>query len=1397
MESLPTLQNFHLALTHDGTAIDAEEELLSVISHLLVCAIEDPGIPNPVRHTTLLGQSLRNADITNGNISEILRIYLYAVATGEVRILHGVTLDRDRERRVPDHHCTDADQPTTASLGKNHTYYELLHNNYTWKLSECLKQQPFVSLNPSVKTQMLAHLCNDLLLNKAVMKQIEGSLESMAQYKREKYLLDNRVRKYRHMHMRKIRMEQFERSQMLARQQAEMQPNQVAAVSVPAVPMVGGFVEPIQPPTTTVAATAATTTVAATGVVPAVGEPATAAAAAGDNNNVPHTPEKDAETTTVAPTDDVENSASATADASLPVSTATPPAVTVTGADEPTTPTTAGNPTVDALPSTPVAPGAPAAAALVKTISNLTNASSMTDVSELANQKDDSMHSTDIAMAGSCNNAITPLAKTNSGIFESPVKVTAAVSSIAATINAVASTADATNKSLDDGFSVAEMTSPLMSTPHAPRAILNNGSSTPDMNSLMNKKIVDMSTNDVTMDDDMSDLESEGTMLEEDEDNRLTADEVAKKLEKILKSSAHNKIMLEQSCNQLRAICHGQDRYWRRYWQLPKTGGIFVEALEAAQPDILKYHSIDDDLLSLQSDESDCDEMDDVRRALKRKSEDDDGSESVPLAAMDGRADDVDEQQTREDAQEPNDEAHQTAVANSSSEAIVADAPNGPDATPEAMACDQGVSTAVAATAVPETPLPAAEKNGNAHDDGLMDIEDSIPTAILVQKANQTDGTIVEVNNQIGGVNVDALGQPNPPAAAEVPAADVQPTPPSADQPPPKSPPPTANEVTTVIDDDDVIEMIDIKPKMENGDVKPNIAVAAAGDGPELKPNVDALNVAMLDMKPPKLEIKIEPIKYEIKEEDNDCEIITIPDDPKTDPPLFDRWFSIANRELPLYSLECDTPESSQIAYANVTCEGVLQSQGNRWDLGNNAHYFNVPIDQITPPLHFNRDSFLTVSGLDEDMMKRAIEQAEQRKLLAEQASAAAQSADADGQMDVDEDDELLQNGRAADTKPADQSHVVPQHTAFHSTPAPAATVHQPSQPSFQSQALVQTSPTTLPFHLPSFINMSLGNISTYIQCDNPAPLQMTPDEHRLLEEVKQKGLPARLERNLVPRAQRFGWWKIDDHGQLNEIVNALHPRGVRERDLRASLMNALSDTLDLGMPCPIGNPGEAPPRRGYLNPEPMSAWSPEIARRVELSLLDQLETLEDKIASASMQIKGWQVPSKDDNSDNAMDVTDNITMIRERILGLEAAIERRYLKPPLGTSTADAHLAAIATQSHNQSSQSSGTERSERNTAAALAAAASAAAAAAEAAALAAAAAAEAAAANPPADGAGGDGQGGDGDGSMEQEESLPEPEIMPKGGCQAGVLMCIHLSNTNTLVCRPMQRCCRGARR
>ncbi|XP_042225949.1 bromodomain adjacent to zinc finger domain protein 2B-like isoform X5 [Homarus americanus] len=179
MESLPSIQSLQMALLNDS---ESEEELLSVLSHLLVCAIEDPGIPSSQRHTTILGQTLNRADITHANISEILRVYLNANATGEVRVIHGL-LGTEKERRENPKKAQDWD----SKLAEMDAY----------KMSQWLMQLPFLALNPTQKSEIVAYVCNELLQNKAVVRQIEDSLDRHNGLKTEKWKLDARIRKLR------------------------------------------------------------------------------------------------------------------------------------------------------------------------------------------------------------------------------------------------------------------------------------------------------------------------------------------------------------------------------------------------------------------------------------------------------------------------------------------------------------------------------------------------------------------------------------------------------------------------------------------------------------------------------------------------------------------------------------------------------------------------------------------------------------------------------------------------------------------------------------------------------------------------------------------------------------------------------------------------------------------------------------------------------------------------------------------------------------------------------------------------------------------------------------------------------------------------------------------------
>lgn len=51
-------------------------------------------------------------------------------------------------------------------------------------------------------------------------------------------------------------------------------------------------------------------------------------------------------------------------------------------------------------------------------------------------------------------------------------------------------------------------------------------------------------------------------------------------------------------------------------------------------------------------------------------------------------------------------------------------------------------------------------------------------------------------------------------------------------------------------------------------------------------------------------------------------------------------------------------------------------------------------------------------------------------------------------------------------------------------------------------------------------------------------------------------------------------------------------------------------------------------------------------------------------MANASMQVKGWKIPSRETHDIPYRQI---VNIIRERLSSLEQNIERRYLKPPLG----------------------------------------------------------------------------------------------------------------------------------
>ena len=172
------------------------------------------------------------------------------------------------------------------------------------------------------------------------------------------------------------------------------------------------------------------------------------------------------------------------------------------------------------------------------------------------------------------------------------------------------------------------------------------------------------------------------------------------------------------------------------------------------------------------------------------------------------------------------------------------------------------------------------------------------------------------------------------------------------------------------------------------------------------------------------------------------------------------------------------------------------------------------------------------------------------------------------------------------------------------------------------------------------------------------------------------------------------GWWKLSDDETLANLEAAALQKGTREQNLILHVRRGFEAIMESTKKVPSEEIDilddeeyqselslamvEAVP--GAPAPDDRALYSREVALRCEKYILEQTEALEDKIATGSMQVPGWVMPDRplvdtlvfrascEDKAeeDERLDI---VEVIRQRLTELEAAIERRYLKAPLGFS--------------------------------------------------------------------------------------------------------------------------------
>uniref|UniRef100_A0AAR2JDH0 Bromodomain adjacent to zinc finger domain, 2Ba n=1 Tax=Pygocentrus nattereri TaxID=42514 RepID=A0AAR2JDH0_PYGNA len=184
-----------------------------------------------------------------------------------------------------------------------------------------------------------------------------------------------------------------------------------------------------------------------------------------------------------------------------------------------------------------------------------------------------------------------------------------------------------------------------------------------------------------------------------------------------------------------------------------------------------------------------------------------------------------------------------------------------------------------------------------------------------------------------------------------------------------------------------------------------------------------------------------------------------------------------------------------------------------------------------------------------------------------------------------------------------------------------------------------------------------------------------------------------------IPEDMLMGWWKVADVEELQALMKALHSRGIRERSLQKQIqksMELIAQTCNKNKEVSVMEVSELD--EGQVSVETLQEWCvEEQAMETDIALLQQVEELERKVTSASLQVKGWVHPepqseredlvyhehkplpksrqgaeSQDERSSEkglSRRPSNPLDIAVSRLAELERHIERRYLRSPLGTT--------------------------------------------------------------------------------------------------------------------------------
>ncbi|XP_058248969.1 bromodomain adjacent to zinc finger domain protein 2B isoform X3 [Hemibagrus wyckioides] len=187
------------------------------------------------------------------------------------------------------------------------------------------------------------------------------------------------------------------------------------------------------------------------------------------------------------------------------------------------------------------------------------------------------------------------------------------------------------------------------------------------------------------------------------------------------------------------------------------------------------------------------------------------------------------------------------------------------------------------------------------------------------------------------------------------------------------------------------------------------------------------------------------------------------------------------------------------------------------------------------------------------------------------------------------------------------------------------------------------------------------------------------------LEMVKSQDLPTPQP---IPEEMLTGWWRVSSSEELGRIVSACHPRGIRERLLQKQIqkhMEFLTQVCAKNKDAAVIDVCEL--EQSQVCEETVQRWCvEEHAMDMDIAVLQQVEELERRVTSSSLQVKGWmptepqseredllyyehKAVGKNESTDIVRRANNPLDVAVVRLFELERNIERRYLKSPLSTT--------------------------------------------------------------------------------------------------------------------------------